>query len=264
MSETNFDNIIHDIIFDSPAGEIQEVYNSLITIVGENSKDTLLNVIEQYNISKTIPIDVEGNRVLLSENNKDGASRYFDPINGVSFTVDHLNRKAQDVQSYQATDFDGEKKNLYQNIVNYTKDAYPGEVTVATYPIDNTKIEIIINSTKYNPNNFWNGDWRSRYVYDINSKQLTGEIDVQIHYYEDGNVSFKSHKDIAEDNVDDVVKSISTIETDFEKSLDVSFTELNEKQFKALRRRLPITRSKVNWGKAIGNYRLGRDAAEGA
>ncbi|KAG0662980.1 F-actin-capping protein subunit alpha [Maudiozyma exigua] len=264
MSETNFDDVIHDIIFDSPAGEIQEVYSSLTKIVGENSKDTLLNAVEQYNLSKNIPIDVEGNRTLLSENNKDGSSRYFDPINGVSFTVDHLNRKAQDIQPYQASNFDDEKKNLYQSIVSYTKDAYPGEVTVATYPINDTTIEIIINSTKYNPSNFWNGDWRSKYVYDTNTKQLTGDIDVQIHYYEDGNVSFKSHKDINQDGVNDLVATISALETEYEKSLDFSFTELNEKQFKALRRRLPITRSKVNWGKAIGNYRLGRDAAEGA
>ncbi|SMN18884.1 similar to Saccharomyces cerevisiae YKL007W CAP1 Alpha subunit of the capping protein (CP) heterodimer (Cap1p and Cap2p) [Maudiozyma saulgeensis] len=270
MSESNFEEVIHEIIFDSPAGEIKEVYDSLITIVGENSKDTLLNVIEQYNVKNNIPIDVDGNKVLLSENNKDGASRYFDPIIGVSFTVDHLNRKGLDVETHQAKGFTDDHKKLYQSILDYTVNAYPGNVTIAVYPIteesteEATKLEIIISSTKYNPGNFWNGDWRSKYIYDIASKQLTGNIDVQIHYYEDGNVSFKSNKKIEENSVNDVLNTISTIEKGFENSLDVSFTELNEKQFKSLRRRLPITRSKINWGKAIGNYRLGKDAAEGA
>ncbi|CAB4257166.1 similar to Saccharomyces cerevisiae YKL007W CAP1 Alpha subunit of the capping protein (CP) heterodimer (Cap1p and Cap2p) which binds to the barbed ends of actin filaments preventing further polymerization [Maudiozyma barnettii] len=270
MSESNFEKVISEIIFDSPAGEIKQVYDSLITIVGENSKDTLLNVIEQYNIKNNIPIDVDGNNILLSENNKDGASRYFDPINGVSFTVDHMNRKGLDVEPYQAKGFTDNQKSLYQSILDYTTNAYPGDVTIAVYPIiegdteEAIKLEIIISSTKYNPDNFWNGDWRSKYVYDKNLSQLTGTIDVQIHYYEDGNVSFKSNKTIEQNNVKDIAATISDIEKEFENSLDVSFTELNEKQFKSLRRRLPITRSKINWGKAIGNYRLGKDAAEGA
>ena len=37
------------------------------------------------------------------------------------------------------------------------------------------------------------------------------------------------------------------------------FNNLNQKSFKNLRRLLPVTRSKINWGSAIGNYRLGSD-----
>lgn len=270
MVESNFDEIISEIIFDSPVGEIQDVYKSLVTIVGENAKDTILDVIQQYNIKNNIPIDVDGNKVILSEHNKNGASRYFDPINAVSFTVDHLNRKGLDIEPFDTISLTDEHKKIYDQLLKYTNDTCPGDAVLALYPIvdegsneEIKKIEIIINSAKYNPSNFWNGDWRSKYIFDLESKEINGRIAVKIHYYEDGNVNFSSNKDISQDNVSDVLKAISETEKEFEKSLDVSFTELNEKQFKALRRRLPITRSKVNWGKAIGNYRLGRDAAQG-
>ena len=264
MSESNFDSVISEIIFDTPAGEIQEVYNSLITLAGENAKDTILDVIEQYNVKNNIPIDVDGNLVILSENTKSGASRYTDAVRGVSFTVDHLNKKGLDVEPLQDAASQEECKKLHEQITEYTAKNYPGDVTIAVNPIaDSQKLEIIIISTKYNPANFWNGDWRSKYTYDASSNQISGSIEVHVHYYEDGNVSFKSNKTVENTPANDVVDAISQIEGEFEKSLDVSFTELNEKQFKALRRRLPITRSKVNWGKAIGNYRLGKDAAEG-
>ena len=84
-----------------------------------------------------------------------------------------------------------------------------------------------------------------------------------MHYYEDGNVKFHSSKLVEETNNKDPVASIKELEHKFEQDLQESFTDLNEKQFKSLRRRLPITRARVNWGKAIGNYRLGRDAAQG-
>lgn len=122
---------------------------------------------------------------------------------------------------------------------------------------------IILISTRNNPSNFYNGNWKSEYIYDIDSTELTGTIDVHVHYYEDGNVSFRSNKEVEIIKTKDVVKTIQEIEKDFEDRLDVSFSELNEKKFKTLRRRLPITRSKVNWGKAIGTYRLGKDAAQG-
>lgn len=264
MTESNFDSVVSEIIFDTPAGEIQEVYNSLITLVGDNAKDTILDVIEQYNVKNNIPIDVDGKLVILSENNKSGASRYVDAVNGVSFTVDHLNKKGLDIEPMDNASSQEECKMLHDQLTAYTAKAYPGDVTVGVYPIaDSQEFEIIAISTKYNPANFWNGDWRSKYIYDSAANEISGSIDVQVHYYEDGNVSFKSNKTVEKTAATDVVEAISQIEQDFEKSLDTSFTDLNEKQFKALRRRLPITRSKVNWGKAIGNYRLGKDAAEG-
>lgn len=263
MSSSSFETIITDIIADCPPGEIKEVYNDLIAIAGENSKETILDVIEQYNIRNKLPVDVEGHSIIISEYNKDG-SNFIDPINGLSFTVDHLNQKSENVQTNELKLNETQQK-IINNLKDYTSKDFPGKVTYAIYELPNEtdKYAIIIVSTRDNSSNFWNGHWKSEYIFDASSKSLTGKINIQVHYYEDGNVNFKSTKEIDEEGVTDVVKVISEFENSFERELDTSFTNLNEKQFKNLRRRLPITRSKVNWGKAIGTYRLGRDAAEG-
>ncbi|AQZ16611.1 CAP1 (YKL007W) [Zygosaccharomyces parabailii] len=261
---SSFESIISQIVSDTPSGEIKEVYNDLITIAGENSKDTILEAVEQYNIKNTIPVDVEGKQVILSQFNKEG-SKFYDPAQSVIFSVDHLNRKGLDLAPYNAISLDEHQEELLNALQLYVEKDFTGNKSLAVYPIagESGKTAIIIVSTKYNPGNFWNGSWRSEYVHDVNTGQLTGTINVQVHYYEDGNVSFKSNKDVSVQDCTTPVKAIKEVESGFENNLDVSFTELNEKQFKQLRRKLPVTRSKVNWGKAIGNYRLGRDAAQG-
>lgn len=259
-----FDSIVSRVISDTPSGEIKEVYQDLITIAGENSQNVILEAIEQYNIKNTIPVDVNGSNVILSSYNKEG-SKFFDPAQSIIFSVDHLNRKGLDVAPYQGPELKEVQQGYLQELNKYVEKNFTGQASVAVYPIpqEESKTAIIIVSTKYNPGNFWNGAWKSEYVYDSQLKQLKGFIDVQVHYYEDGNVSFKSKKDVEIADSESPIKSIQQVETEFESNLDVSFTELNERQFKQLRRRLPITRSRVNWGKAIGNYRLGRDAAQG-
>lgn len=264
MSSSAFESVISQMVSDTPSGEIKEVYNDLITIAGENSKDAILEAIEQYNVQNTIPVDVDGKSIILSKYNRQG-SKFFDPSNSILFSVDHLNRKGLDVETDEYTKLNELQQDILIALQKYSERDFSGDLSLAVYPVfdEADKTAIIIVSTKYNPSNFWNGHWKSEYIYDANSKELSGFIDVQVHYYEDGNVSFKSRKEVSVPNTSDVVKAIQGAEKSFENDLDVSFTELNEKEFKALRRKLPITRSRVNWGKAIGNYRLGRDAAQG-
>lgn len=56
----------------------------------------------------------------------------------------------------------------------------------------------------------------------------------------------------------DLVAKIAAAEAKYQEEVNHSFVGLNEGPFKALRRQLPVTRSKMNWGKAMGNYRLGK------
>ncbi|GMF78612.1 unnamed protein product [[Candida] boidinii] len=80
-----------------------------------------------------------------------------------------------------------------------------------------------------------------------------------------GNVILKTGKKINSISISikDVSSKIKEIEDEFEFSVVNKFTRLNEDLFKNLRRQLPINRSRVQWGKAIGNYKLGQDVAGG-
>ena len=54
------------------------------------------------------------------------------------------------------------------------------------------------------------------------------------------------------------LKSIAGVESEFHNSLETSYRKMSDTTFKALRRQLPVTRTKIDWNK-ISTYRLAGD-----
>jgi capping protein alpha len=104
-----------------------------------------------------------------------------------------------------------------------------------------------------NPNR--NGQWRAHYLFTPSNSSLTGEINIDVHYYEDGNVRLQTSKPITISNTSDAIKEIAKAEKSYQTEVNQAFTRLNEGAFKGLRRQLPVTRQKVEWEK-ISGYRV--------
>lgn len=113
-----------------------------------------------------------------------------------------------------------------------------------------------------------NGRYRAIYQVPVSSSSttVTGNIYVDVHYYEDGNVALSTNKPISLSvpslSAEAVISKIAAAERDYQEELNRAFSRLAEGAFKALRRQLPITRQKVEWEK-VGRYRLGQDIAGG-
>lgn len=147
----------------------------------------------------------------------------------------------------------------------YTDEHYPSQSAVSVTP-EAGAFRICIVGNKYNTQNFWTGRWRGVYTYDpaAKSHQLVGKIQVDVHYYEDGNVRLLTTKDLELDatDADAVAKSIETAEKKYQDELNKAFGVLGEGSFKELRRALPITRSKINWD-SVSAMRIGQDVQGG-
>lgn len=121
---------------------------------------------------------------------------------------------------------------------------------------------------RFNLSNFWSGRWRASYLLDPATNTLTSTLQVQVHYFENGNVQLNAAKPRTfqlssssasggpEGLAKEVVKIVSAHEDGWQKALEASYDELAERAFKALRRQLPLTRQKVDWDKVL-NYKLG-------
>lgn len=147
----------------------------------------------------------------------------------------------------------------------YVDEHFPSTSGFGVFPQPDETIAVVIVDSKYSPKNYWNGRWRSWYLLDPNSGRVSGSIEVDVHYFEDGNVRLKTRKEIgivlpsnAANDPLELVAKIATAESKYQDEVNHSFINLNEGSFKALRRQLPVTRSKMNWGQALGNYRLGK------
>ncbi|KAK9236729.1 F-actin-capping protein subunit alpha [Lipomyces kononenkoae] len=255
---------------DAPPGEVKEVYNDIKSIVEEDSEiiDGLERAFEKYNLSQFVTVTLSGadKTVIVSKYNSLGQDRFYDPELGKSFSVDHKSLKVSGVEEYDGAS--DTVSSITSDVKNYVLEHYPDPSSYGVFPqSSDDNIAIVIVSNKYSPFNFWNGRWRSSYVADLSSGSLTGTIAIDVHYYEDGNVRLKATKQIESDfkstDKSSIVKSIAALERSYQEELNREFGGLSDGAFKSLRRQLPVTRSKIEWGKAIGAYRLGQDIGGG-
>ena len=112
-----------------------------------------------------------------------------------------------------------------------------------------------------------NGRFRSVYTVPVSEPTtVTGQIQVDVHYYEDGNVALNTHKSVQASvpslSAEGIMSRIGAAERDYQEQLNRAFVQMAEGAFKGLRRQLPVTRQKVEWEK-VGGYRLGQDIAGG-
>lgn len=151
-------------------------------------------------------------------------------------------------------------KSLVPQLQQYIGEHYPAKGTLSITPKDDS-IKICIVGNKYNTQNFWTGRWRSIYTYFVSKNKVEGEILVDVHYYEDGNVRLLTNKKVELDvtgDTDGVAKAISAAEKRYQDELNRAFRVLGEGSFKELRRALPVTRSKINWA-SVSAMRIGQE-----
>ena len=198
-------------------------------------------------------------QVLVSQYNALDNSRYYDTASQTSFDFDHTTQKASNAQSHPLESQHADIIRSIQKALSTASAEHFPTSTTGIFPTE-ISIAILLVANKYSPQNFWNGRWRSTYLLDTSSNSLTGTIQVDVHYYEDGNVRMSTEKKVELSSVsggaDAVVREIAKAENKFQEELNRAFTALAEGSFKGLRRQLPVTRQRVEWEK-IGGYRVG-------
>ncbi|KAI5778185.1 F-actin-capping protein-like protein subunit alpha-1 [Geopyxis carbonaria] len=276
MQQSEATEIASGFILDAPPGELQDVMADVKSLIG--NEDSILKElqpsVEKYNKEQLITIVLPGSsqRVIVSEFNELSNGRFFDVESQSSWVFDHTSQKASDVQSYACESQNADtmskccfprRKSILHSLAPHVQEHYPSSPASGVYPTsDDSGIAIVIVGNKYSPGNYWNGRWRSIYIFHPSTNSLSGEIKVDVHYYEDGNVRLLTTKAVSittsTGSATEVVKLIAAEEKSYQQELNSAFGRLSEGAFKNLRRQLPITRQKIDWEK-IGSYRLGQD-----
>lgn len=256
MSE--FRKIVTEIIESCPPGELSSVVGDLMVILGgaEEGRGVVRDVVGEYNRSHHVRSD---NGVIMSEYNHLGGDRYVDYQDGKVYEIDPLTHVGTSLGESEGVS--GIPVPGWLN--DYVRDNFPGDHSIAIYPYDEDCRVVLIVSDKFNGSNYWNGQWRSEYIYDVaHEKIIRGDVTVDVHYYEDGNVRLQSGQRYPLSHGGDApLASLMQFEDSFNEELVRRIDSLNNEQFKSLRRRLPVTRSVMKWGKSVGTYRLGRAAS---
>lgn len=255
------------LVFDAPPGEIDAVRHDIELLIGDSApaKRRLADATRKANIEqlRVVEVTVKGTKqltVLSKYNQLEDDVFYTSGASPVKFEVDHLTRKTKVLEAFEPEDESAEE---YQGAVEkYVAEHYSAESVAAVFSQSSSELAVVVIGRKLNPQNFSNGQITAVYTLDKDAGKLEGHIVADVHYFEDGNVRMDSKKDVSAVGVRTPTKlaeKLEALETKFEQDLNAHLIEMNEREFKDLRRQLPVTRMPMVWGKAVAGYKVGKE-----
>jgi capping protein alpha len=279
ISEDEKIKIAANFLFHSPPGEFKEVFLDLRGLLNDDRilKRSLTNINARYNQDQFVQCELENTEpCIITEFNELSNGRFYDPRSKVSFKFDHLHFKSSDFEPYNDTDSLSEtwRTALEKELTSYVKVHYKGAACSVFGSSDQGLVSLVActEAHKFQPSNFWNARWRSRWAVTFHPSsrheaiEINGILKVQVHYYEDGNVQLVSHKEIKdtltlsdpEQTAKSLIKAIEKAENEYQDAISENYQTMSETTFKALRRALPVTRSKIDWNK-ISSYKIANE-----
>jgi capping protein alpha len=251
----------------SPSGEVDQVLADVQKLVDSSvlNDDVIASILAKYNVEQMTPSkDPEGNGILVSEFGQVSQNEFVDPNTGRILEFNHRTRKfVKDTgKKAEALSADSEAyRAAFQKAAGdyLSKHFKPGKGVVTVYG-QNGSTHVCISAVSTKLSAYWTGGWKSQYSIDTSSKKtatLKGNVKVNVHYFEDGNVQLHTNLDKSSDiTVGDptstgeaVAKAIMEIESNFQNAMEEKYVAM-EPTFKNIRRFLPISGTKMNWNMA--------------
>ena len=255
--DAGFVKVAKYIIKKTPIGHLGKSLENLKALVGEQVMETDDVKKEIHNYGEAHLSSVENNftntKVVISNLTKDSEGFYYDQGQKVKFKI---GIESGSVEEAQETESPNELRDIVDNKVKeYLNKCYKTDVTKYNVYFADDKIVVLISAHNLNLKSFWSGEWLSTWEMNVNSKQIEATLKANTYYYEEGNIQFNldtNFKGTAQggDNnaiAESLVEFIKTSENSVQLELEKVYDELSENYIKPLRRKLPVTGTKMNW-----------------
>jgi len=273
-------NIANYFIMSAPTGEVADVVTDVTKLVGDNkvlTEEALTNIMHNYNCDQlNFGNDPNSDKlVIVSQYNQIDKDHYLDPTSNKVLKYDHRKMKFLDSNDSKSTLDDSVA--IFRTAAQKALDTYvegtykSGKAAASVFGDNDGKLTIVISAKNVHLGNFWTGSWRSVFGVSVGSSgsaELKGNIKVNVHYFEDGNVQLHTNTDKAanitigseENTAAEIIKALGKIENDFQSQLEDMYVKMHSTTFKSMRRFFPVTRQPMTWN--INAHSLANDIAK--
>jgi len=277
MSEQDLVNIANNFILASPPGEILEVVTDVRGLLPDESilNETAPSTFREWNTEQFLEVTPPGSshQVLITKFGEISESEYLDPKGGQVVSFDHIKQEVtstrpvageldEEVEPFRAQFEGSANQYLAESFENGAGAVYGSQEGDGTFVIT-----VCFSSSQFNPRSLWTGRWRSHWICKFKpgteEVKISGNIKVNVHLYEDGNVQLRGDfkKDLRAPCgppapcAQEALKEIAKAEQDYQAAIETLYSSMGDTTFKALRRVLPITKTKIDWDK-IYTYKV--------
>lgn len=282
LSDPEKVKVVENFLKNAPPGEFNEVFNDVRILLADDRllKEKATGAFAAYDTDQFTPCKLPSveNPVLITEHGNLDPGQFYDPSTKQRFHYDHLRKEASDVEPHEYNESGEEwRSSLEESLREYLGLHYPdGNMSVYCPNAEGggeTKVIICFEDHQFQPQNFWNGRWRSEWTVTFDPSNLEekasmkGMLRLQVHYYEDGNVQLVSNKEVEITDIavqdpkhfaGEVKKALKSAESVYQQAINENYEKMSITAFKSLRRQLPITRTKIDWNKIV-SYQVGKD-----
>lgn len=272
-SEQEKASLMCSLLRQSPPGELGYIVHDLCVLIQDDKlvRQEAACVAACHNKNNFIPIQINGHTVLLTHYNDLGGNRFFDPENKFSFEFDHLRGATSKPQVHGVMLDKGElwRIALHKGLKAYVSCHFPaGNCCVFKKSLGKRQMYVAcIEAQQYQPSNPWNCLWKSDWTFALTpfTTEVTGIFLLQIHYFKDANFHISVSKSVSEtlNMIDqsqfatDFVKFVKAEDDKFHVAILENIQALSEDIWeKNLRRKLPVTRTFMNWNELLNDQHL--------
>lgn len=257
--------IVQHFLLNAPPGQFGEVLSDVQVLVPSDliEESMLKGIARAYNCAQYMAAPEESGerKVLICKEGEVDPTHYIHTVSGQVLEVDHVRRvafAANDVDTLHMSTLEEERKQVESKVKEYVVNQYGRDASTecAVYCGDEEKtLTVVIRGERINLRNFWSGNWISIWAVGLNpAASITGTIKVRAHYFEDGNVQLQTSKahpetplDATKSLGDAVVDAVQAAESKLQSGLEEMYVNMTDETFKAMRRVMPITRTKMKW-----------------
>jgi capping protein alpha len=252
-------NIANYFIKSAPINEVKFALADVEKLVADPAvlnNDTKAKILRDYNINQLVHVeDSNGNKFLLTPFNEVSDSVFADPETGKAWSIDHVQKTVTgEASGYSAGAHESLRAAVSVSLKKYTATHYKKDKCVFGVFADGSQLTICVSAINTNLNAYWTGNWRAVYKLPLSGGSLESKLEVNVHYFEDGNVqlnaAFAAPAVTVAAEADAIAAAVEKIETEWQANLEKMYIDMHHQTFKQMRRALPLNKMTMNWTSA--------------
>ncbi|KAH0788203.1 F-actin-capping protein subunit alpha [Histomonas meleagridis] len=250
------------LLVNAPPGEFEDCVNAMNQFVDDKAvvEEARKQSVRKWMMSRCVAVEVGNHSAMVCEEALQDGSRFVDPHTMKIFKYNFEDRTSQETdEQLESTPF----RNACQTALDVFSKNTLKNGACGVYDTNNG-VAIVLSGSSIARENYRTGDVFMRFT--IENGHLQGKITAAAHFYENGNCTLENSADFeaqVSGNDNDsmaaaAVKKLSEFYKTWTEKLAYGFDLLKDEGLNRLRRRLPVTKSKVNWrAEIVGSASMG-------